>query len=199
MIRANHRIRAREIRLIDENGAQVGVVPIAEGLRRAEAAGLDLVEISATSNPPVCRILDVGKYRYALDKRERQAKKKQHVVDVKELRISPKISEHDYQTKLRSAVNFLERGDKVKVTMFFRGREVTRVDRGIKLLVRVREDLSDVGELERQSGLEVNHIVAVFLPRRRAGAAKPRPDKPQAEPGPAAGGPPSAPQEGAQP
>lgn len=169
-----------------------------EGLRLAEVAGLDLVEISSTSTPPVCRILDAGKYRYSLDKRERQAKKKQHVVDVKELRVSPKISVHDYQTKLRAAVGFLDRGDKVKFTVFFRGREVTRVERGEKLLARLKDDLADVGDLERQSGLEINHIVAVFMPRRRAAVVKPKPQTPQA--GPAAaqeGG--AAASEGSQP
>src|SRR3989338_7958709 len=127
-IRRNERIRSPQIRLIGSDGRQIGIVSPQEGVVKAREEGLDLVEISPTAKPPVCRILDFGKYLYTLEKEEKQARKKQHVIQLKEVKVSPKIKEHDYQTKLRSAIKFLERGDKVKMSMYFRGREITHVE-----------------------------------------------------------------------
>lgn len=164
-IRINHRIRAPKIRLIGSDGKQIGLVSVDEGIKRAQAEGLDLVEISPTANPPVCRVLDFGKYLYTLEKQEKEAKKKQHVIAVKEIKLGANIEDHDYQTKLRSAITFLERGDKVKVTMMFRGREAARPEFGRRVLERFREDVADVGELEKDEGLERRTITQLFMPK----------------------------------
>lgn len=164
-MRANEQIRVPQIRLIGANGEQIGIVPTKDGLRRAEEAGLDLVEVAATAKPPVCRILDLGKYLYSLEKKEKEARKKQKVIDVKEIKMTSKIEEHDYQTKLRSARVFIERGDKVKLTMMFRGREITHSNLGRKIISRFIEDISDVGEVERNDGLEGNAIHIYLMPK----------------------------------
>ncbi|MBI3306918.1 MAG: translation initiation factor IF-3 [Candidatus Omnitrophica bacterium] len=157
-MRANERIRAAQIRLIGSGGEQLGIVTAKEGLEKAQSEGLDLVEVAPNVKPPVCRILDLGKYLYSLSKKEKEARKKQKVIDVKELKMTSKIEEHDYQTKLRSARNFIERGDKVKLTMFFRGREITHMDLGERIIARFIQDISDVGEVEKNDGLEGNAI-----------------------------------------
>ena len=150
--------------MIGSDGKQIGIVPPIEGLKRAREEGLDLVEISPTAKPPVCRIIDFGKYVYALEKQEKEAKKKQHVISIKEIKMSPKIEEHDYQTKLKSAIAFFERGDKVKLTMMFRGREVTHPELGQRIIERFREDVSDVSELEKNEGLDRRTMVLLFAP-----------------------------------
>lgn len=152
--------------MIGPNGDQYGVVTSEEGLRRAEEAGLDLVEVAPEANPPVCRIMDFGKYLYSLEKKEKEAKKKQKVFDVKEIKISLKIGEHDYQTKLRNAIRFLTRGDKVKFTMIFRGREMAHVDLGRKMIARLIADLEEYGSVEKNLGLEGNVIVVLFGPKK---------------------------------
>lgn len=164
-IRHNRRIRIPQIRLIDENGNQVGVVATRDALQRAESVGLDLVEISPNAQPPVCRIMDYGKYVYEIEKKERDAKKKQKVFDVKEIRLSSKIEEHDYQTKLRNATRFLNRGDKVKVTMFFRGREMTHIDLGEKVLARFVADLEEVAAVEKRMPFENRSLVMILTPK----------------------------------
>ncbi|MBI1977270.1 MAG: translation initiation factor IF-3 [Candidatus Omnitrophica bacterium] len=164
-IRRNERIRVPQIRLIGSDGKQIGVVSPQEGLARAREEGLDLVEISPTAKPPVCRITDFGKYLYTLEKEEKQARKKQHVAHIKEIKVTSKIWENDYQTKLRSAIKFLERGDKVKLTMFFRGREVTHLDLGRKVLDRFTEDVADIAEVEKNSGLEGRMIIILLTPK----------------------------------
>ena len=164
-VRANEQIMAAQIRLIAADGNQVGIVPVREGLVRARAEGLDLVEIAPGVKPPVCRILDLGKYLYSLDKKEKEAKKKQHVVDVKEVKMTSKIELHDYQTKLRNARKFVERGDKVKLTMYFRGREIAHMDLGEKIIHRFTEDMSDVAEIERNDGLEGKAIHLYYMPK----------------------------------
>ena len=169
-VRANEQILSPQIRLISADGQQVGIVPVKDGLARARAEGLDLVEIAPQMKPPVCRILDLGKYLYSLDKKEKEARKKQKFVDVKEVKMTSKIEEHDYQTKLRSARRFIERGDKVKLTMFFRGREIAHMDIGEKIIKRFTEDLSDMGEIERNDGLEGKAIHLYYMPR--AGSKK---------------------------
>ena len=136
-----------------------------EGIRRAQDENLDLVEISPTANPPVCRILDFGKYLYTLEKQEKEARKKQHVITVKEIKFTSNIDDHDYQTKLRSALNFLERGDKVKLTLTFRGREITRPELGRRVIERFTEDIADLGELEKDEGMERRSRVLLFMPK----------------------------------
>lgn len=171
-VRANEQIRAPQIRLIGAKGEQIGIVPVKEGLRRADEAGLDLVEVAPLAKPPVCRILDIGKYLYSLEKKEKEARKKQKIILVKEIKLTSKIEEHDYQTKLRAARRFIEHGDKIKFTLYFRGREITHMDLGKKILERYREDLSDVAELERNDGLEGNAIHVYFIPKTPGGKKK---------------------------
>lgn len=164
-VRANEQIRSPQIRLISAKGEQIGIVPIKEGLRRAQEDGLDLVEVASQVKPPVCRILDLGKYLYSLGKKEKEARKKQKVIDVKEIKMTSKIDEHDYQTKLRNARKFIERGDKVKLTLFFRGREITHSELGLRIVNRFSQDISDVAELERNEGLEGNSLQLYFIAR----------------------------------
>jgi translation initiation factor IF-3 len=154
--------------LISFDGKQIGIVTPQEGIRLAREAGLDLVEISSTAKPPVCRILDFGKYLYVLEKQEKKAKKKQHIIVTKEIKMSPKIDDHDYHTKLRSAFNFFERGDKVKLTLFFRGREVTHPELGQRIVSRFTEDVADIAELERRESTENRRtLVFVFTPKKQ--------------------------------
>ncbi len=195
-VRANEQIRVPQIRLIGSKGEQIGIISSKDALQRARDEGLDLVEVAGNVNPPVCRILDLGKYIYSLSKKEKEAKKKQKVIAVKEVKMTFKIDDHDYQTKLRNSRKFIERGDKVKLTMFFRGREITHVDLGRKLIARFIEDISDVAEVERNEGLEGNAIHMYFTPKgtikkpdapaaaetRTAPSVK-RPDAPPAAPG----------------
>jgi translation initiation factor IF-3 len=144
----------REVRLIGEESEQLGVVPIQDALKRAEDAGLDLVEVASSSVPPVCRIMDYPRYKYEQEKKEKEARKKQRVIHIKEIRIGPKIGEHDYQFKLRFLEDFLKRGDKVKITMKFRGREMAHMDLGRKILDRLASDISSLGEIEESPKLE---------------------------------------------
>lgn len=163
----NDRIRTQTVRLIGQKGEQIGVVSIAEALDRAEKAGLDLVEVAPNADPPVCRIVDFSKYVYEQEKKEREAKKKQAIIHVKELRFRPKIGEHDYQTKLRNAQRFLERGDRVKITMMFRGRELAHIETGEKVLARLLVDLKDDAEIEKSYGLENRTIVRILMPKKK--------------------------------
>ena len=161
-MRINNRIRVREVRVVGEAGEQLGVLATPDALKRAEEAGLDLVEVAPTAVPPVCRIMDYSKYKYEQEKREKEARKKQKVIHLKEIRLSPKIGEHDYQFKLRNLEDFLKRGDKVKITMMFKGREMAHVDLGRKILDRLSSDISQVGEIEepaRQEGRFINMII----------------------------------------
>ena len=161
-MRINSRIRVREVRVVGEAGEQLGVLATPDALKRAEDAGLDLVEVAPTAVPPVCRIMDYSKYKYEQEKREKEARKKQKVVHLKEIRLSPKIGEHDYLFKLRNLEDFLKRGDKVKITMMFKGREMAHVDLGRKILDRLSSDISQVGEIEepaRQEGRFINMVI----------------------------------------
>jgi translation initiation factor IF-3 len=141
-------ISSIKVRCIDENGEQLGILHIDEAIRRAEAAGLDLVEVQPNVDPPVCKILDYGKYKYEAQKRANEAKKKQKVVEVKEIKLRPNIDEHDYQVKMRNVRKFIDAGDKVKVTLRFRGREMAHQDIGLDLLNRVKADLEDIATVE---------------------------------------------------
>jgi len=148
-IRVNKRIRVPSVRLIGEEGKQFGVVNIGEALRASEEAGLDLVEVAPNVSPPVCKIMDYSKFKYEQEKSEREAKKKQHVTHLKELKFGPKIAEHDYQVKLHNLERFLKRGDKVKITMRFRGRQMAHVDIGRNILDRILKDIAVLGESEK--------------------------------------------------
>lgn len=146
--RVNEEITAREVRLIDEGGANLGIKPIEEALALAAERNLDLVEVAPEANPPVCRIMDYGKYRYKQQKREREARKKQKVGTLKEMKMRPKIDQHDYDFKLKAIREFLSDGYKVRVTVFFRGREMSYLEMGKKLLEKVAEDCADLGRPE---------------------------------------------------
>jgi translation initiation factor IF-3 len=143
----------------------VGVVPVREALIMAEEAGLDLVEISPNASPPVCKILDFGKFKYELQKKENEARKKQKVIEVKEIKLRPGIDEHDYQVKMRSVHRFLEEGDKVKVTMRFRGREMVHQELGMKVLDRVRAELDALAKVEQMPRLEGRQMIMVMAPK----------------------------------
>ena len=161
-VRANEQIRVPQIRLIGVKGEQIGIVPTRDALRRAQEEGYDLVEVAPLAKPPVCRILDLSKFLYNLGKKEKEARKKQKVILVKEVKMTSKIDEHDYQTKLRNARKFIERGDKVKLTLFFRGREITHADIGRRIIERFTQDITDIAEVERNDGLEGNAIHLYF-------------------------------------
>ncbi|MDD5450206.1 MAG: translation initiation factor IF-3 [Candidatus Omnitrophica bacterium] len=166
--RVNFRIRVREVRLIDQNGEQVGVVSIQDALRRAEEAGLDLVEVAAQAAPPVCRIMDYSKYKYEQEKKQREAKKKQHTIHIKEIKVKPNIEDHDYKVKVSHLRRFLERGDKIKVTVMFRGRETQHMERGRAVLDRFMNDAADIGEVEEPpTTLFGRTIVMTFRPKMK--------------------------------
>ncbi|MCD6075592.1 MAG: translation initiation factor 3 [Rhodospirillales bacterium] len=161
----NTDIRVPEVRLIDADGSNVGVVSISDALSRAEVAGLDLVEIVPNSDPPVCKILDFGKFKYEEQKRKNEARKKQKVIEVKEIKMRPGIDEHDYQVKMKAIHRFLEEGDKVKLTLRFRGREMAHPEIGAKVLERVQIDLSLLAKVEAFPRMEGRQMTMVFAPR----------------------------------
>lgn len=162
--RVNSAITAAAIRLIDERGANVGVVPREKALIMADEAGLDLVEISPQADPPVCKILDYGKFKYEAQKKRAVARKKQKVTEVKEIKLRPNINSHDYEVKMRSMVKFLGEGDKVKVTLRFRGREMTHTELGMKVLDRVRDDLEELAKVEQRPKMEGRQMTMVVAP-----------------------------------
>ncbi|EPY02762.1 translation initiation factor IF-3 [Magnetospirillum fulvum] len=163
--RVNREIDVRSIRLVGADGEMIGVVTLREGLLMAEEAGLDLVEVSPNADPPVCKILDFGKFKYEAQKKKNEARKKQKVIEVKEIKLRPNIDENDYGVKMRSMKKFLEEGDKVKVTMRFRGRELAHQDIGMKLLEQVRDDLETLGKVEQVPKMEGRQMVMVIAPR----------------------------------
>jgi len=163
--RINEEIRVREVHLIDKDGHNLGNVPIADALAKAQEVGLDLVEISPNATPPVCKLLDYGKYKYQEQKKQAEARKKQKVVEVKEIKFRPMIDDHDYQVKMRSMARFFEEGDKVKVTLRFRGREMAHQELGTKLLDRVKDDTLKVAKVEMEPRFEGRQMVMVLAPR----------------------------------
>jgi translation initiation factor IF-3 len=163
--RINQEIRVREVQLIDKDGANLGVTDIQIALSKAAEAGLDLVEIAPNSSPPVCKILDVGKYKYQAQKKAAEARKKQHVVEIKEIKIRPMIDDHDYDVKMRSMKRFFEEGDKVKVTLRFRGREMAHQELGIQLLERVKSDVQTLAKVEQEPKFEGRQMIMVLAPR----------------------------------
>ncbi len=162
----------KEVRLIGPNSEQMGVVSTQDALQKAEEFGFDLVEVAGQSSPPVCRIMDYSKYKYEQEKKEKEARKHQHVMHLKEIKIKPNIEEHDYQVKLYHMKRFLARGDKAKLTMVFRGREMSHVDIGKKVMSRVVSDLKEVGEVEKGPMMEGRAIMIYFMPRPSASVKK---------------------------
>ena len=162
----NEKIRSTEIRLIGAEGENVGVVTPARAMAMAEEVGLDLVEISPNANPPVCKIMDFGKFKYEQQKRESEARKKQKTIEVKEVKFRPNTDVHDYEVKMRNVVKFLENGDKVKVTLRFRGREMAHQNLGRDLLERVAEDVKELGKVENMPKREGRQMVMMIGPMR---------------------------------
>ncbi len=158
-------IRVPAVRLIDEDGSQVGIVPTEEARERAGEAGLDLVEVSPHAEPPVCKILDYGKLKYEKQKKKNEARKKQKTIEVKEIKMRPNIDTHDYDVKMRAIHRFLDEGDKVKVTLRFRGREMAHQELGLQLLEKVRDALDEQARVEQFPKLEGRQITMVMAPR----------------------------------
>ena len=163
--RVNQEIVVPRVRLVDERGEMIGVVTRSEALQRATEAGLDLVEVAATADPPVVKILDYGKFKYEEQKRKNEARKKQKVIEVKEIKLRPGIDDHDYEVKMRSMVKFIEEGDKVKVTMRFRGRELAHQEIGMNVLMRVKGDLDEVAKVEQHPRMEGRQMTMVMSPK----------------------------------
>lgn len=155
----------REVRLIDHEGENVGVVPVTEAIEKAFEVGLDLVEISPNANPPVCKILDYGKYKYEAQKRKNEARKKQKTIEVKEIKFRPNIDQHDYEVKMRSMHKFIDEGDKVKVTLRFRGREMAHQELGMDVLMRVKEEMDEKAKVEQMPSMEGRQMTMVLAPR----------------------------------
>ncbi len=163
--RTNEEIRVREVQLIDKDGANKGTILTTEALALAQDAGLDLVEISPNATPPVCKLLDFGKFKFQEQKKQAEARKKQKIVEVKEIKFRPMIDDHDYDVKMRSMQRFFEDGDKVKVTLRFRGREMAHQELGTKLLDRVKSDLATLAKVEQDAKFEGRQMVMVLAPR----------------------------------
>ncbi|HUO15761.1 MAG TPA: translation initiation factor IF-3 [Verrucomicrobiae bacterium] len=188
-MRTNDRIRAREIRVIDDEGNQLGIMPPYEALKKAREKNLDLVEISATAQPPVCRIMDYGKYLYQQEKKEREAKKHQKTITVKEVKFRINVDDHDYETKKNHVLRFLDEGDKVKATIFFRGREMTRTGLGRQILERLIKDVEPFSIVEFRPRQEGNTLHAILAPKKAEPPKKAEKPRPGAGSAPAPGPP----------
>jgi translation initiation factor IF-3 len=182
-VRINERIRVREVRVIDETGQQLGIMPPQQAVAIARQRGLDLVEVSATAVPPVCRITDYGRYQYTEQKRARSARKHQKTIEVKEIKFRPKVDEHDYQFKKKHIERFLADGDKVKATVFFRGREIAHPEIGRRILERLIQEISEIAVAENTPRMEGNTMHTILGPR--PGVKKPAPAATPATPSPA--------------
>jgi translation initiation factor IF-3 len=163
--RVNTEINVMRVRLVDAHGQMVGVVGRSEALDMAADAGLDLVEIAPNADPPVCKILDFGKFKYEEQKKKNEARKKQKIIEVKEIKLRPSIDDHDYAVKMRSMNKFIEEGDKVKVTMRFRGRELAHQELGMNVLMRVKDDLDTIAKVEQMPRMEGRQMTMVVGPR----------------------------------
>ncbi len=164
-LQINEEIREKEVRLIDVDGTQLGIVPIKKALEIANERRLDLVNVAPTANPPVCRILDYGKYKYELTKKEKEAKKNQKVINVKEIRLTPNIEEHDLQVKANRAIEFLKDGDKVKVSVRFKGREMGHTEMGEEVLKDFLNLVDDYGKVEKEAKMEGRNLVVILMPK----------------------------------
>jgi len=167
--RINHQIKAKIVRLIGEDGKNKGDVPLKEAIKYAEERGLDLVEVAPDANPPVCKVMDYGKFKYEMKKKMQSAKKKQATIVVKEIKIRPKIEEHDYQVKLKHIRRFLEEGNKVRVIVMFKGRELIFMDKGLKLVERILKDVEPLGALEKEPVKDEKTIVVMISPQKKGG------------------------------
>lgn len=165
-MRINEEIKAKEVRLISPDGEQLGILPLREGLRMAQEKELDLVEISPNAKPPVCRIMDYGKFKYEQSKREKEARKKQKIISVKEVKIRPNIEDHDLEVKTKNALKFLKEGDKVKVTLMFRGRELAHAELGKQLLNKMAESAKELAIVERLPKVEGRNMVMILAPKQ---------------------------------
>jgi translation initiation factor IF-3 len=174
-IRLNERIRAREIRVVDEEGKQLGIMPPYEAIKIARERGLDLVEVSPTANPPVCRIINYGKYLYQQSKREHEARKHQRSIELKEVKFRPRTGAHDFETKRNQIAHFLEEGSKVKATIMFRGREMAHRNLGWEMMDRLVKDLGDLVVVEIRPRQEGPNLTAILAPRKPGQAARPKP------------------------
>ncbi len=163
--RVNEDIRVPQVRVIDEAGEMLGVMSAQDALRRAYDVGLDLLEISPNAVPPVCKITDYGKFKYEQQKKANEARKRQKVVEIKEIKVRPNIDDHDYDVKMRSARSFIDEGDKVKVTLRFRGREMAHQDLGVKVLERIRVELGELVKVEQMPRLENRQMIMVLAPK----------------------------------
>ncbi len=172
-VRVNERIRAREIRVIDEEGKQLGIMPPFEALKMARSQGLDLVEVAPTANPPVCRIINYGKYLYQLSKRQHEARKHQKSIGLKEVKLRPRTSTHDFETKRNKVIEFLQEGAKVKVTIMFRGREMAHRDLGFKMMDRLIQDVGEVGQVETRPRLEGPNLSTIIAAKKAAAKSAP--------------------------
>jgi len=167
-LRINDEIRVREVRVTSATGEQLGIMTTQEALRQAEEQHLDLVEVAPKAKPPVCRIMDFGRYRYEQQKRDKEAKKKQKVVTIKEVKLRPNIEDHDFDVKLKNALRFLEEGNKVKVTIMFRGRELSHQDLGRAVLQKVAVKLKDLVIIERDAKLEGKNMIMILAPKAQS-------------------------------
>jgi translation initiation factor IF-3 len=165
-VRVNRQIRISPVRVISETGEQLGILPVDEAIATAEERGLDLVEVAPEARPPVVRIMDYGKFKYETARKAREARKKQHHIQIKEVKFRPGIEEHDFEFKLRHARRFLDEGNKVKATMMFRGRQLTHPELGQEVLARLAEALEDVGKVEMQPMLEGRNMTMILAPRK---------------------------------
>ncbi len=164
-MRINEQIRVPEVRLIGADGQQVGVMPTKEALAQATEAHLDLVEVAPQASPPVCRIMDYGKFKYQQSKKQQEARRKATTIQVKEIKVRPKIEEHDMGFKLKNTRRFLSDGDKVKISVIFRGREIAHTDRGFRILAQMAEALADVGNVEQNPKLEGRNLSMIVSPK----------------------------------
>lgn len=163
--RVGKQIKAREVRLIGEDGNQVGVITINEALQAAEGASLDLVEINPNSKPPICKIMDYGKFRYEQSKKERESKQKRKIIEVKEVKFRPKIDVHDYETKKRMVLKFIEQGNKVKITLTFRGREIVYKKQGLDMLEQLSKEVAEYCLIERDAKMEGKNVTLILAPK----------------------------------
>ncbi len=163
--RVNEEIRVPQVRLIDQDGEMVGVMSAREAVQRAFAVGMDLLEISPNADPPVCKILDFGKFKYEQQKKKNEARKRQKIVEIKEIKVRPNIDENDYQVKIRAMKSFIDEGDKVKVTLRFRGREMAHQDIGVKVLERIRTEMDPLTKVEQMPRMENRQMIMVLSPR----------------------------------
>jgi translation initiation factor IF-3 len=165
-IQVNHEIKAREVRVIDSEGRNLGIMSLKDALRRAQESHLDLVRVASGATPPVCKIMDYGKYKYEQSKREKEARKNQKIINMKEIRMNPNIDEHDFQVRVKNAIRFLKDGNKVKASIKFRGREITHTTLGEKVLKQMADCVKELGVIEKMPQIEGRNMIMIISPRQ---------------------------------